>query len=770
MPLAMALAPGGQQIVVLLNGWREQGVQVLDRKTGQVLQTLPQAAAFLGLTFSRDGTSLYVSGGNQDVVYRYAWAGGRAALADSFALAVKQPNRSGRSYPAGIALSPDGNRLYVAENLFDSLAVIDVWSKRVIQRFGTERYPYGVAVAPDGRVFVSAWGGNTVSMFRPNADGTLQDDGRLRVARHPSALVLSADGSRLFVASGSTDRVAVVDTRAKRVVRELNDPPPAGPREGSTPNALALDQSGTRLFVAEADNNAIGIFDLSAATSGISTATGRDSLVGRVPVEWYPTAVIPAGDTLLVANGKGRGTAPNRDYPHPGTGVHTTRPLTYTLGQLNGSVIAAPVARASGPELAALTRRVERANGWREVTRNAPYPPFEHVVYIIKENRTYDQVFGDMTQGDGDTALAYFPRANSPNHHALADRFGLFDRFFVNAEVSPDGHNWSTAAYATDYLEKTVPSNYSDRGRTYDWEGTNRNRIPSEEGAEDASEPANGYLWDLVQRKGLTLRNYGEFVVPDRADPNAAMPSGYRGNKPFLAANTNREFPSFDMNIPDQRRADIWLAEFQEYVRRGTMPSLEIVRLPNDHTAGARAGAPTPHAYMADNDLALGRIVEAISRSPFWKNTMIVVLEDDAQNGPDHVDSHRSVLLVISAYSRAGTVHRFTNTTDVLATMEEVLKLDALSQFDHYGRPLREIWTKEPDLRPYAAITPSVSLDAKNPSGGRGARESAKLDFDFEDVADEAAFNRILWRTIKGEQVPYPGTTRMSALEWKRGW
>jgi YVTN family beta-propeller protein len=770
MPLAMVLAPGGEQIVVLLNGWREQGVQVLDRKSGRVVQTLPQAAAFLGLAFSRDGSSLYVSGGNQDVVYRYAWAGGRASLADSFALAVKQPNRSGRSYPAGIALSPDGNRLYVAENLFDSLAVIDVWSKRVVQRFGTERYPYGVAVAADGRVFVSAWGGNTVSMFRPNADGTLQDDGRLRVARHPSALVLSADGSRLFVASGSTDRVAVVDTRAKRIVAELNDPPPAGPREGSTPNALALDQSGTRLFVAEADNNAVGIFDLSPATSGISSATGRDSLVGRVPVEWYPTAVIPAGDTLLVANGKGRGTAPNRDYPHPGTGVHTTRPLTYTLGQLNGSVIAAPVARATGPELAALTQRVERANGWREVTRNATYPPFEHVVYIIKENRTYDQVFGDMAQGDGDTALAYFPRANSPNHHALAERFGLFDRFFVNAEVSPDGHNWSMAAYATDYLEKTVPSNYSDRGRTYDWEGTNRNRIPSEEGAEDASEPANGYLWDLVQRKGLTLRNYGEFVVPDRADPNAAMPAGYRGNKPFLAANTNRDFPSFDMNIPDQRRADIWLAEFQEYVRRGTMPSLEIVRLPNDHTAGARAGVPTPQAYMADNDLALGRIVEAISKSPFWKNTLIVVLEDDAQNGPDHVDSHRSVLLMISAYSRAGTVHRFTNTTDVLATMEEVLKLDALSQFDHYGRPLREIWTKEPDLRPYAAITPSVSLDAKNPSGGRDARESAKLDFDFEDVADEAAFNRILWRTIKGEGVPYPGTSRMSALEWKRGW
>jgi len=770
MPLAMVLAPGGQQVVMLLNGWREQGIQVVNRQTGRVEQTVLQPAAFLGLAFAPDGRTLYASGGNQDVIYRYDWASGRATLADSIALAVKQPNRSGRSYPAGIAVSRDGARLYVAENLYDSLAVVDIAAKRVVQRFGTERYPYGVVVTPEGGVFVSAWGGNTLSMFRANGDGSLADDGRLRVARHPSALLLNGDGSRLFVASGSTDRVAVVDTRARRVIAELLDPPPSGPREGSTPNALALNAAGTRLFVAEADNNAIGIFDLSSATSGVASAAGNDSLAGRVPVEWYPTAVIAAGDTLLVANGKGRGTAPNPEYPNPGTGVHTTRPLTYTLGQLSGSLLVAPLAEARGAELAGLTRRVERANGWREVTRDATYPPFEHVVYIIKENRTYDQVFGDMPQGDGDTSLVFFPRANGPNHHALAERFGLFDRFFVNAEVSPDGHNWSMAAYATDYLEKTVPSNYSDRGRTYDYEGTNRGKVPAEQDADDAAEPANGYLWDLAQRKGLTFRNYGEFVIPEGADPNASMPAGYRGVKPFLAANTNRDFPPYNLNIPDQRRADVWLAEFQRYVQQGSMPALMIVRLPNDHTAGARAGAPTPQAYFADNDLALGRMVEAISKSPFWRNTLVAVLEDDAQNGPDHVDSHRSVLLMISAYSRGGTVHRFTNTTDVLATMEEVLGLDALSQFDHYGRPLREIWTKEPDLRPYTALVPSVPLDARNPSGGRGARESARLALDFEDIADEEAFNRILWRAIKGDQVPYPGTNRMSALEWKRGW
>jgi hypothetical protein len=279
----------------------------------------------------------------------------------------------------------------------------------------------------------------------------------------------------------------------------------------------------------------------------------------------------------------------------------------------------------------------------------------------------------------------FFPRANSPNHHALADRFGLYDRFFVNAEVSPDGHNWSMAGYATDYLEKTVPSNYSDRGRSYDYEGTNRNRVPSEEGAEDAAEPANGYLWDLVQRKGLTFRNYGEFVIPERADPNANMPAGYRGVKPFLAANTNREFPSFDMAITDQRRADIWLAEFRQYVQRGAMPALMIVRLPNDHTSGARAGMPTPHAYMADNDLALGRIVEAVSKSPFWKNTLIVALEDDRAERDPTTSIH-----IVGAADHLRVLARRHRCTDSRTRptcwrrSSTCLGLDALSQFDHY--------------------------------------------------------------------------------------
>ena len=769
-PLAMIASPDGRALVLLLNGYREQGVQVLDRATGAVVQTLPQRAAFLGVTFSPDGRTLYASGGNQDVVYRYDWADARATLRDSLVLAVKAPRANGTRYPSGVAASRDGRFLYVAENLADSLAVVELATGRVAQRLATERYPYGVAVGPDERVYVSAWGGNTVSVFGRATTGELREERRMTVARHPSAILLSRDGSRLFVASGSTDHVAVVDTRSGQVVARLLDPPPAGPHEGSTPNALALSDDETRLFAAEADANAVAVFDLSARASNHALATGTDSLAGRIPSGWYPSAVLALGDTLVVANGKGNGSLANPGGPQPiMSREHAgTASAQYSLALLTGTVMRARLARARGAELAALSARVKRANGWTDSARTTPrYPPFEHVIYVIKENRTYDQVLGDLPNADGDTALVFFARANAPNHHALAERFGIFDRFFVNAEVSADGHNWSTAAYASDYVEKTVQSNYGGRGRTYDYEGTNRGfgveHIPDD----DVNEPASGYLWNLAEKKGITFRNYGEFVSPNPRGTWDSIPT-YRGNKPFLAAHTNPTYPGFDLTIRDQHRADIWIAELREFERTGNMPALEIVRLPNDHTSGAARDRATPRAAMADNDLALGRMIEALSRSRFWSSTVVFVLEDDAQNGPDHVDAHRSPLLVISPYTRGGTIHRFANTTDVLRTIEEILGLQSLAHFDYFGRPLRDVWSDKPDARPYVALTPNVSLDETNQPNTREARESSRLDLRMEDVAEEDLFNRILWRTIKGADRPYPGVRRAATLDFKQ--
>ena len=767
MPLAMVSAPGGRRLVLLLNGYREQGIQVVDR-AGLVKQTLPQRAAFIGFAFSPDGATLYASGGNRDLVYAYRWAADSAVLADSLVLRATSPDSNGTRYPAGFALSADGRTMFVAENLADSLAVVDVASGRVTQRLATGPYPYAVAATPDGTVFVSNWGASTLSVFTPapgsrTGGATLIAAAPITVARHPSALLLTADGRRLMAASGSTDRITVLDTRTRTVIATLLDPPPTGPGEGSTPNALALSADGTRLFAAESDANAVAVFDLSASTSGVATAGGDDKLAGRIPMGWFPTAVLALGDTLLVVNGKGAGTGPNPDGPIPGGRRHP--PTAYTLGQLNGSLSILPAARVRGAELAAFATRVARANGW---TGDSPaaakrYPPFAHAIYIIRENRTYDQVLGDIALADGDTSLVLFGRDVTPNAHAIVERFGIFDRFFVNAEVSADGHNWSMGAYASDYTQKTVPSQYSRRGRDYDYEGTNRGRIVPD----DAAEPGNGYIWNLAERAHITYRNFGEFVLEEGGRNN--RPKTYRGTKPFLALNTDTTFPWFDLDIPDQRRADIWLAQFQRWVADGRMPALQTIHLPRDHTSGGAAGQNTPRAMVADNDLALGRMIAALSRSPYWANTVVFVLEDDAQNGPDHVDSHRSPLLVVSAWNRPGVYHRFANTTDVLRTIEEILGLEALSQFDWYGRPLREIWSDAADPTPFDALTPAQPLDQVNPARTRAALESRRFDLSRADAIDDEAFSRVIWLAVKGESVPYPGARRMSALEAVRG-
>lgn len=741
-PLAAAVAPDGKHVALLLCGWRQQGVQIVDRTTGAVTQTLSQRAAFIGLAFSPDGKTLYASGGNEDAIYVYRWSDGTATPDGTIVLAQKpDPKKSGTSYPAGLALSPDGSRLYVAENLGDTLAVVDVAQRKVIARRKTGRYPYGVVADAHGNVYVSCWAEDGVDVF---SGERLEQRKRISVGRHPSAMVLH--GRDLYVTSATTDSIAVVTSG--RLARVLTDAAPSGPREGSTPNALAVSNDGKRLFVAEAGNDAVAVFD---------TKTAR--LLGRVPVEWYPSALAIAGDDVLVVNAKGGGSAPNPERAQP-DGKWVSGNRDYTLGQLDGSLLSFRAAAADG-DLRAWSKRVASANRWDAARERKPYPPFRHVIYVIKENRTYDQVLGDMPEGDGDKSLLFFGNESAPNHHALAARFGLFDRFFTNAEVSADGHNWSTAAYATDYLEKTVPSEYSGRGRTYDYEGTNRGKLVDDD--EDAASPSTGYLWDLANRKGISLRNYGEFVYGRDEifpGPRQAMKSGLRKT-------SDLEYPGFDLNVKDQTRIDIWLREFRSFERRGKLPVLEIVRLPNDHTSGTEAGKPTPRAYMADNDLALGRLVEAVSRSKFWRDTVIFVLEDDAQSGPDHVDSHRSLLLTISAWNQPGTVHRFVNTTDVIATIEQILGLGSMSEFDHFGRPLSGLFASKADLRPYTAIKPAVDLDEKNPPAPAAVSHQSALDFSRADAIDDDTFNRILWKAIKGD-APYPGPRRAAVGEMTR--
>jgi YVTN family beta-propeller protein len=737
MPVTMTFSRDSTRIVAVLSGYREQGIQIVDCASRRVLQTLVQPAAFLGACFAPDGRTLCVSGGNRDHVYLYAWEKS-ATLRDSIALGPAPDSTGGHVYPAGLAYSPDGSRLYVAGNLADSLLVVDPATHRVTQRLATGPYPYAVLVGRDGKVYVSAWGGEWVATFVPRAGGLVPGP-RIAVGRHPSAMTLDAAGSRLYVACAASDLIAVVDTRTDSLVATIADPAPNSPGEGSTPDGLALSPDGSRLYVAEADNNAIAVFDIAGSRQP-SSAT-RPALLGRIPVQWYPTAALARGSSLWVLNGKGPGTGPNPRKSQPGRkGPQDQR--SYTLGQTHGTlgVLQAP----SDRELPALSHRVAAANHWDQASALVTLPPFRHVVYVIRENRTYDQVLGDLPGADGDTSLTFFPRSVTPNAHALAERFGIFDRFFVNGEVSGDGHNWTTAAYAADYVEKTIPSNYSDRGRTYDYDGLNRNRVPED----DVNEGSSGYLWDAARRASVSLRNYGEFTHKDST-------GRWIANKRWLAAHTDPTYPGWDLTVPDTRRAERWLAAFAGQTTRDSMPALSILWLPGDHTAGARAHYPTPRAYVADNDLALGRLIEALSRSRYWPSTVVFVLEDDAQDGPDHVDSHRSPLLVISAYNRPGVYHRFANTADVLATIDHILDLGAMSKFDHFGRVITECFAAAPDTTGYRALVSTVPPGETNVDSTLAVRLSRHLDFSREDRADVATLNRVLWLAIKGSR-PYP--------------
>jgi YVTN family beta-propeller protein len=714
MPIGMALAPDRKKLIVVLSGWREQGIQVVDLESLKVTQTIKQEAAFYGAAFSPDGRRLFVSGGNDDAVYAYKWEDGAATLERKIVLGKQKEDKTGSRYPAGLAVSRNGKSLYVAENVGDTLAVVDLVTGD-IQRLATDHYPYAVELASDGNVYVSAWGSDTVSMFRARPDGTLFQTRRLRVGKHPSALLTNKAGSRLYATLSGSDQIVVIDTHLSGLARTLKDPAPAGPSEGSTPNALALSPDETELYVAEANNNAVAVFDV---------ATSR--LKGRIPTDWYPTALLATPGKLLILTGKGHGSHANPDGPTPGRPIE--RPLGYDLGQLNGSL---RVWSNDPAAIAGYSKRVAAANNWSTRRPARKYPPFKHVIYIIKENRTYDQVFGDLREGDGDPRLQFFDKTSTPNHRALALRFGLFDRFFTNAEVSSQGHIWSTAAYVTDYGEKTIPSVYSDRRGDID--------------GEEIDEPEEGFLWTLAKKKGVSFRDYGEMVNG---------PQGWPATQKDLGPDVCPTYSPFNLNIPDQKRADAWIEELNGFVADHNMPALEVMHLPGDHTAGGRAEYRSPRAYMADNDLALGRIVEALTKSPYWLDTVVFVLEDDSQSGADHVDSHRSPMLVISAYNRPGTIHRFANTTDVVAAIEDILKLGHLSKFDYFSRPLSDVFADTVDPTPYEAIPPEANMEERNPPKTAAARMSEQLDLSAPDLINDALFNEILWLAIKGDEPP----------------
>jgi YVTN family beta-propeller protein len=752
-------------------------------------------------------------------------------------------------------------------------------------------YPYGLVVLETGkkaRAYVSCWNDSSVAVISLNGKAAVQKF--IGVDRHPTAMLPNAEGTRLFVANSNADSVSVIDTGADQEIERIDVRLAENALVGASPEGIALSEDEKTLYVANAHSNAVAVVSLSEKARGAKSSSRNDEgakskILGFIPTGQYPSAVALADGKLFIGNGKGTGFEPssmrvsNSGFtPNPPNAAFPANAEKNRQGgQYSGSIVSGNINMAALPDdptLAHYTQQTMQNDGLLDFAPPklfAAESPVKHVVYIIKENRTYDQVFGDVkTSGDGhpadgEPAFAVFgnsdtarrpngtAQAVTPNHHALAQRFGLFDRFFVNSEASPDGHNWSTAAFSTDYVDKAFRWNYSDRGRTYDFEGYNRlpdyeppselqldkfngdalaaltdmleKHLPYRQGFLDLGEPKTLYLWDAAARAGLTYRNYGEFVTVISANDVEATKRKHHKeypdiskavrdipNKPSLADHHSPSFRSFDVTAPDSMTVDCykatlaspqaadaavtrdnpsttcrgnsrfgeWLAEFQQFVAQreagkpDPMPALTVMRFPNDHTTGIKNGFPTPQFMVADNDYAVGRLVEAISSSVYWKDTAIFIVEDDAQSGPDHVDSHRSVGLAISAYNKPGAlIHKFHNTVSMIRTIELLLGIAPMNQLDASAIPM-DIFQDQPDLTPYKAALPTIAADnfmggkPKDKATAEWMKKTQQQDFAHADMADPQTLNAIIWFACRGSGSSMPQSAALPAYQAMR--
>ena len=763
-PMSSALSPDGRHLLVLNGGYNPPSISVLDVAAAREVSRTPVPDGWLGLAFSPKGDRVYVGGGSRAAVFEFTFTTGKLEPARTFSV-VPDVKRTYADFIGDVAPSPDGRMIYAADLYRDSVVVINPQSGMVIERFKTGRRPYRILFHPDGKsLFVSSWTDASVGHYDRESGKLLAT---VRVGPHPTDMAWRpgknqpGEGepgwvARLFVASAHTNRVyaiGVSEDRSLRLVETINVS--FTPRQplGMTPSALALSPDGNRLHVVCSDANAVAVADVSGE---------RSRVVGFIPTAWYPTAarVLPDG-RLVVLNGRGPGSYPNLRGPNPAvrpSPVHEGPMAIQYVGRIQTGT-ASFIGPPPTEQLETYTKTVKANSPYRDnkldsagAVSNHPIPSrvggksaIEHVIYVVKENRTYDQVLGDMKEGNGDPSLVLFGEQVSPNHHKLAREFVLLDNFYVNSDVSADGHNWSTAAIAPDYVQKLWPNSYAGRRKLYDYEGT-----------EPAALPPAGYLWTSAAGAGISMRNYGYFVN-NRARPEADGIQIDSVRDRVLDPLTNRYYRGFDLDYPDIERVKVFLRDLEEFEKSGRMPRFILVRLGNDHTSGTAAGKIAPLSAMADNDYALGMLVEAVSKSRFWPTTAMFVLEDDAQNGPDHVDSHRSPAFLISPFVRRHTVDStMYNTTSMLRTMELILGLHPMTHFDAGARPMFASFHMQADTSPYVAEKPRIALDERNPAQSPTASRSERLDFSREDAIDDDELNEILWRAIRGGEPPPP--------------
>ncbi len=746
LPLNMVISQDEHYAITTNNGEGTPSLSVIDLHLQKETQRVTVPNAWLGLALNSAGDRLFVSAGNEDAVLVYSF--NRGQLKFMYSVALDTVKQSGTVSVAGLTYWPQKNRILAVSKESNTLYAIDPILKQVVDTLAMPGKCYDVLVNHQGnKAYVSVWGEAKIVEVNLFSFGILRT---IPAGAHPCEMLITKDDRRLFVADANSNSASVIDLKSGTISETVISSLMAHVPPGSTPNALAFNKDETILFVANADNNDLALFDISDVNHSRS--------LGFIPVGWYPTVVryLSKSNRILVANGKGLASQANPLGPKPG--MKKKSPIDQYIGRLFKGTVSM-IAMPSSQQLSRFSQQVFANTPYISKTKNRKghqhivpenhngqrSSKIRHVFYIIRENRTYDQVLGDVPRGNGDSSLCLFPAAITPNAHALADMFTLYDNFYADAEVSADGHNWSMAAYATDYVEKTWPTLYGGRGGHYDFEG-----------GQPAARPSSGYIWDEVLKKGLTLRNYGEYAWHDKKHPGF-----YRANDAYMRLYTSTKFPCFDLSIRDTFRFKVWKEEFDQYIRGDSLPDFTLIRLPNDHTAGTRKDFPTVQAMVADNDYALGEIVQTISQSKYWASSMIFILEDDAQNGSDHVDAHRSVLLVAGPYVKHGYVdHTMYSTSSVLKTMELILGLPPMTQYDLSATPLLSSVTDQSDTEPFRFIKPSVDLNEMNSGTAYGAVRCQQMNLSREDAIPDIEFNEIIWKAVKGAASTMPSPVR----------
>jgi YVTN family beta-propeller protein len=755
--LKSVVSPDGKAVIAVTAGFNPHGLVVVDTRTEQATQRITLKSAYNGLSWSPDGKSLYVSGGNANgkvptraPIYRFAYENGKLSAEPSGLL--EESIDLADVFWTGVAHHPKKNLLYATNRGMGtdpgSVVVFDTATKQLKTRIPVELSPWDTVVSEDGKtLYVSNHASDSISVIDTATEKVVAS---IATDRNPNDMVLTQDG-RLFVACSNSDRVDVIDTKTRAVMERISTAMYPRAPQGSTPNALAYDRANHILYVANADNNDIAVIDVAQKD--------RAEVAGFMPSGWYPSALtfLPASQKLYIGNSKGSGSYADLRGPHS--------PVADGSSEGKGSIKS--LQKGSIQIVSMASVKTEVKNWTRQVLANTPYhdellaeakapavetivpkevgvgSPIKHVLYIIKENRTYDQVFGDVQKGNGDARLAIFGKQVTPNHHALADNFVLLDNLYCDGEVSEDGHQWTNAAYATDADEKQWPSGYGGHSKA---------------SYTRAYTPSSGYLWDQANKKGLTFRSYGEFAA--RASNNTPMEAA-----PWASGLSGHVATTFLKNGGhDTVRAAAFNAEVDNYDRNYNstnpklrLPNFMVMSLGEDHTQGTTPGAPTPRAAVANNDQAIGMIVERLSHSPYWKETAIFIIEDDAQDGADHVDAHRTVGMVISPFVRRETVDSsMYSTSSMVRTIELLLGLPPMTQYDAAANPMYKTFSAKADLTPYTLRKPEIDLEEKNTLLSYGARRSMKMDFSDDDRAPVQELNAIIWRSVKGADAPVP--------------